>query len=158
MGVRQAARHGLLSANSRAEHRTIGWVIIFWTLVAMAAAVKDEHERCWTVNGRRAVRCSRRKVPNAELGDFFANITRPCHLHHHRVALGYSALERVAISRAPCLSSLYPSTSAIGRSHTHLLIFCRNPAYDTDFWSFESQLLFSSPAGIDAIQKFPRIP
>jgi hypothetical protein len=65
------------SANSRAEHRTIGWVIIFWTLVAMAAAVKDEHESLLESQWRRAVRLcpvsasqSGRKVSSAELGEF----------------------------------------------------------------------------------------
>ena len=54
-----------------------------------------------------------RKVASAELGEFsqLYYCTRKRHLLHHRVALGCSALERVAISRAPSLSSLNQSST-----------------------------------------------
>ena len=85
----------------------------------MAAAVKDEHERCWTVNGRRAVRCSRRKVPNAELGDFFGEVLHAFGFEdeiktgaERVVGTIISGVERVFAARSPvawdsqCLADL----------------------------------------------------
>jgi hypothetical protein len=98
------------SANSRAEHRTIGWVIIFWTLVAMAA-VKDEHESLLESQWRRAVRLcpvSASQSSSAELGEYFTIVLESVIFFIIASHLA-AALLSVSQSHTPHLSA--PSTN-----------------------------------------------